>query len=168
TATGGTPGYTYSWSPSGGTAATASGLTAGTYTVTVTDANACTATRSFTITQPSAVIATASSQMNIACNGASTGSATVTASGGTPAYSYSWSPSGGTSATASGLVAGTYTLTLLDSKGCSATRSFTITQPATLVATSSTQTNVLCNGGNNGTATVTATGGTPGYTYSWS
>jgi gliding motility-associated-like protein len=168
TATGGTPGYTYSWSPSGGTAATASGLTAGTYTVTVTDANACTATRSFTITQPATLLATASAQTNIACNGGNNGSATVTPSGGTPAYSYSWSPSGGTSATASGLVAGTYTLTLLDSKGCSATRSFTITQPATLVATSSTQTNVLCNGGNNGTATVTASGGTPGYTYSWS
>jgi hypothetical protein len=60
--------YTYSWSPSGGTAATATGLTAGTYTVTVTDANACTA-RNFTITQPTAIGAATAAQTNVSCNG---------------------------------------------------------------------------------------------------
>ncbi|MCG2612628.1 hypothetical protein LZZ90_14050, partial [Flavobacterium sp. SM15] len=76
---------TYSWSPSGGTAATASGLAAGTYTVTVTDANACTTTQSFTITEPTALVATAASQTNVSCNGGANGSATVNVTGGTPA-----------------------------------------------------------------------------------
>jgi hypothetical protein len=165
--TGGTGGYTYSWAPSGGTGATASGLSAGAYTVTVTDANGCQTTQSFTITQPSALAATASAQTNIACNGASTGSATVAVTGGTGAYTYSWAPSGGTAATASGLLAGTYTVTVTDANGCTATQSFTITQPAALVATAGIQTNVSCNGGSNGTATVAVTGGTGGYTYSW-
>ena len=166
--TGGTGGYTYSWSPSGGTAATASGLSAGTYTVTVTDANGCTTTQNFTITQPAALVAMASAQTNIACSGSATGSATVSVTGGTGAYTYSWSPSGGTGATASGLTAGTYTVTVTDANSCTTTQSFTLTQPSALVATASAQTNVSCNGGSNGSATVSVTGGTGGYTYSWS
>jgi gliding motility-associated-like protein len=166
--TGGSSGYTYSWSPSGGTSATATGLSSGTYTCTVTDANSCTATRSFTITQPTAISVAASSQTNISCNGGSNGSATVSVSGGTGTYTYSWSPSGGTSATASGLSAGTYTCTVTDANLCTATRSFTITQPTVLAASAGSQTNVSCNGGSNGSATVSVTGGTTGYTYSWS
>ncbi|WP_165828934.1 T9SS type A sorting domain-containing protein [Flavobacterium sp. HTF] len=165
--TGGTAGYTYLWSPAGGTADTATGLTAGTYTVTVTDANGCSATQSFTITEPSALIATPISQTNVACNGTATGSATVSATGGTGAYTYSWAPSGGTADTATGLTAGTYTVTVTDANGCTATQSFTITEPTALIASATGQTNVSCNGGANGTATVSATGGTPGYTYSW-
>jgi large repetitive protein len=164
-ASGGTPGYTYSWAPSGGTAATATGLGAGTYTCTITDANGCARTQSFTITQPTALSNT-SSQTNILCNGALTGSATVVVSGGTPGYTYSWAPSGGTAATATGLGAGTYTCTITDANGCTRTQSFTITQPAALANTSS-QTNILCNGGLTGSATVVVSGGTPGYTYSW-
>ncbi|RDI11238.1 T9SS type A sorting domain-containing protein [Flavobacterium sp. AG291] len=165
--TGGTPGYTYSWVPSGGTAATATGLSAGTYTVTVTDANGCTATKSFTITQPTLLNATAGAQTNVSCNSGANGSATVSVSGGTPGYTYSWAPSGGTAATATGLSAGTYTVTVTDANGCIATRSFNITQPTLLNATAGTQTNVSCNGGANGSATVAVSGGTPGYTYSW-
>ncbi len=165
----GTPGYTYSWTPSGGTAATASGLTAGTYTVTVTDANGCQATQSFTITEPAnALLALPVSQTNVACNGAATGAATVSASDGTPGYTYSWAPSGGTAATASGLTAGTYTVTVTDANGCQATQSFTITEPTAISTATGTQTNVSCNGGTNGTASVTPSGGAPGYTYSWS
>ncbi|WP_164108667.1 MULTISPECIES: MBG domain-containing protein [Sphingobacterium] len=166
-ATGGTAPYTYSWSPTGGTAATATGLMAGTYTVTVTDANACSTTQSFTITQPSALVVTPFSQTNIACNGAATGSATVTVAGGTGTYTYSWAPSGGTAATATGLAAGTYTVTVTDANACFTTQSFTITQPSALVATAANQTNVSCYSGANGSATVAVTGGTPGYTYSW-
>jgi gliding motility-associated-like protein len=166
--TGGAGGYTYSWSPSGGTGATASGLSAGTYTVTVTDANSCQATRSFTITQPTALSATAASQTNVSCNGGSNGTATVLTTGGAGGYTYSWSPFGGTSAIASGLSAGTYTVTVTDANSCQATRSFAITQPTALVATAASQTNIACNGGSNGSATVSVIGGTPGYTYSWS
>ena len=164
--TGGAGGYTYAYSPSGGTGATATGLSAGTYTVTVTDANGCTAQRTFTITQPP-LLTTTGSQTNVACNGGNNGTATVVASGGTPSYSYSWSPSVSTTATATGLAAGTYTVTVTDANGCTAQRSFTITAPPTLTATTS-QTNVTTFGGSNGSATITVGGGTPGYTYSWS
>jgi hypothetical protein len=164
--TGGTGTYTYQWSPVGGTAATATGLTAGTYTVTVKDANLCQTTQSFTITQPSALIASPSAQTNIACNGGTNGSATVSATGGTGAYTYSWSPSGGTAATASGLAAGTYTVTVTDANACFTTQSFTITQPTALSATTAS-TGVSCFGGSNGSASVTVSGGTPGYTYAW-
>ncbi|MNX41787.1 hypothetical protein D3C86_721950 [compost metagenome] len=131
TPSGGTAPYTYSWSPSGGTAATATGLTAGAYTVTITDANGCTATRNYTITQPSAISAT-SSQINVSNAGGANGSATVSVTGGTGTYTYSWSPSGGTAATASGLTAGTYTCTITDANLCSTTKTFSITQPVVL------------------------------------
>jgi gliding motility-associated-like protein len=165
---GGTPGYTYSWSPSGGTAATATGLAAGSYTVTVTDANGCTATRNYTVTQPSAINTASGSQTNVSCNGGTNGSASVSPSGGTPGYTYSWSPSGGTAATATGLAAGSYTVTVTDANGCTATRNYTVTQPSAINTASGSQTNVSCNGGTNGSASVSPSGGTPGYTYSWS
>ena len=165
--TGGTPGYTYSWAPSGGTAATATGLAAGTYTVTVTDANACTGTKSFTINQPTALNTTAGSKTDVSCNGGANGTATVTPTGGTPAYTYSWAPSGGTAATATGLAPGTYTVTVTDANACTGTKSFTIAEPTALNTTAGSKTDVSCNGGANGTATVAPTGGTPAYTYSW-
>ncbi|RZK14607.1 MAG: hypothetical protein EOO86_18315, partial [Pedobacter sp.] len=166
TASGGAGAYTYLWTPSGGTGATATGLVAGTYNVQVTDANACTKNQSVTILQPAALVATAGAKTNVSCNGGSNGSATVNVTGGTGSYTYSWSPSGGTAASATGLVAGTYTVTVKDANLCQTTESFTITQPSLLNASAS-QTNVSCNGGSNGTATVTVTGGTGAYTYSW-
>ncbi|MCW3103086.1 MAG: hypothetical protein JWO09_1526 [Bacteroidetes bacterium] len=165
TASGGTAGYTYSWAPSGGSAATANSLCAGSYTCTITDANSCAITRTFTITQPPAITAT-TSQTNVSCNGACNGTATVTASGGTAGYTCAWTPSGGSAAIATSLCAGTYTCTITDANSCAITRTFTITQPPAIIATTS-QTNVSCNGGCNGTATVAASGGTAGYTYSW-
>ncbi len=168
TAGSGTPGYTYAWSPSGGTAATASGLVAGAYVCTITDANACTKTQSVTITQPSAITSSVSSQTNVSCNGGSNGTATVTAGSGTPGYTYAWSPSGGTAATATGLAVGTYVCTITDANACTKTQSVTITQPSAITSSVSSQTNVSCNGGSNGSATVSALGGTPSFTYAWS
>jgi hypothetical protein len=167
TPSGGAGGYTYSWSPSGGTAATATGLAAGSYTVTVTDANSCTATRNFIITEPTAISTATGSQTNVSCNGGTNGSASITPSGGAGGYTYSWSPSGGTAATATGLSAGTYTVTVTDANSCMASRNFTITQPTVLLVTAASQTNVSCNGGSNGSATVGVSGGTSGYTYAW-
>jgi len=167
TSGGGTGAHTYSWAPSGGTSATANNLAAGTYTCTITDANGCSRTQTVTITQPPAMTSSISSQTNVNCNGATTGSATVTSGGGTGAHTYSWAPSGGTSATASNLGAGTYTCTITDANGCSRTQTITITQAAAMTSSVSSQTNVACNGGNTGSATIASGGGTGAHTYSW-
>jgi gliding motility-associated-like protein len=162
---GGTPPYSYLWMPTGGNGPTANGLCAGTYTLNVTDANGCTITQVVTITQPPVITAT-QSQVNVTCNGACDGSATVVASGGTGTYTYLWAPSGGTGATATGLCPGNYTCQVSSPAGCSITLSFTITQPPAITATQS-QVNVLCNGACTGSATVVASGGTGTYTYLW-
>ena len=130
--TGGRGAYTYAWSPSGGSAATASGLVAGTYTVTVKDANLCQTTQSFIITGPSAALSASISGNNVTAAGAGNGSATVVPSGGTAPYTYSWSPSGGIAATATGLSAGVYTVTVTDFNGCQTTKSVTVYEPSTL------------------------------------
>ena len=163
---GGAGDYTYSWSPSGGTAATASGLSAGNYTVTISDATACSIQKNFTITEPNALSA-ASSQTNVSCNGGSNGTATVSVSGGTGSYTYSWSPSGGTAATASGLSPGSYIVTITDANFCSMQKNFTITEPAILTAISSIDNELSFNGASDGAVKVTVSGGTSNYTYLW-
>ncbi|MFP9116137.1 SprB repeat-containing protein, partial [Flavobacterium sp. RHBU_3] len=151
--TGGTTAYTYNWTPgnpTGDGTASVSSLTAGVWTCTITDANGCTLVKTVTITQPTALSASISSQTNILCNGGATGSATVTATGGTTGYTYLWS-NGATTATITGLAAGTYNVTVTDANGCTATASAVLTQPTALAATT-TQTNILCNGGATGAA----------------
>ncbi|TND07643.1 MAG: fibronectin type III domain-containing protein [Bacteroidetes bacterium] len=165
TASGGTGSYTYNWQPSGGTGSTANNLSAGTYSVIVTDGNGCPDTATVTIAQP-AVLSTTNTQADPVCFG-STGSAGVTVSGGTPGYSYAWTPSGGNGANATGLPAGSYTCTITDLNGCSLTQTFLLTQPPGMSVTAG-QTNVLCNSGSTGTASVTVSGGSPSYTYLWS
>ena len=162
--TGGTSPFTYSWAPTGGNTATATGLAAGTYTVTVTDATSAVTTQTFAITQPTAVTTTSTSVGNL-CFGGNSGSATVSASGGTPGYTYAWS-NGGNTATITNLIAGAYTYTVTDTQGCSSIQSVTVTQPTALSAAAS-QTDVTCNGGGTGDATVTVSGGTGPYSYSW-
>lgn len=163
---GGTLPYVYSWS-NGGTMDTASNLVAGGYTVTVTDSCGGTATAAITITQPNALAITASVTANVTCHGGSTGSVSSVASNGTSPYTYSWAPSGGTNSSASNLTAGTYTVTVTDMCGASATAKATITQPAVLSVSASPSSNVTCNGGDNGDALANVSGGTLPYTYTW-
>jgi len=166
TVTNGVAPFSYSWSPSGGTGATASGLAAGIYTCTVTDLNSAVTKSSFTITQPAALTASISSQTSVSCNGGSNGALTVAAAGQSAPYSYTWSPSGGNTLTASGLVAGNYTVSIKDVNNCATiTQTATILQPSALL-TSTALTNVSCNGGT-GSGTITASGGTSPYTYLW-
>jgi Zn-dependent metalloprotease len=183
TVSGGTSGYSYSWTASsGGTVPSGqqngqdlSGLTAGVYTVVVTDANGCTTTNVTTITQPSAALTSSKTQVNVLCNGNSTGSIDLTVSGGTTAYSYSWTATGGGSVPSgqagnqdlTGLVAGVYNVTVTDANGCTTTNSATITQPSAPLQSSKTQINVLCFGNATGSIDLTVSGGTTGYTYSW-
>ncbi|MEZ4722237.1 MAG: HYR domain-containing protein [Flavobacteriales bacterium] len=162
----GTAPYTYSWSNSA-TTASITGIVAGTYSVTVTDANGCTDSTSVTITEPAILVATSVADSNASCNGYSDGGATASATGGTPSYTYSWSNSA-TTASITGMVAGTYSVTITDQNGCTDSASVTITEPAALAASSVVDSNISCNGGSDGGASASATGGTPAYTYSWS
>ena len=163
--TGGTGSYTYSWSPSGGTGATESNLNAGSYTVTITDSNGCSVTQAVTVTQVATMTVSATGTPAQCFNG-NTGTASVTITGGNSPFTYSWSPTGGNNANATGLAAGTYTCTITDANGCTATQTFTVTQP-TQITGSSGATAPTCNGGN-GQATISVSGGTGPYTYAWS
>ncbi len=166
TVTGGTRPYTYSWSPTGGSNSTATGLSAGTYTITITDASGCSAIATAAIIQPnSPSISTNTSQ---ATCGASNGSATVVVTGGTPAYTYHWAPSGNTTANVTGLSAGTYTITVTDASGCIETATAAVgSANASPLVVSISGANSLCAGGST-YLTATATGGYGGYSFSWS
>jgi predicted esterase len=160
-ASGGAGPYTYSWNTSPvQTSTTASNLAAGNYTVTAKDANGNTATASVTINQP-APLSFSVVPGTIAAYGGST-SVALSATGGTAPYTYT--------GPTSNVVAGTYTYKVTDAKGCGDTKTITISQPAAVSGPSaniSSKTDVTCNGATNGSATVSASGGTAPYTYSW-
>ncbi|MBK9337631.1 MAG: hypothetical protein IPM98_14135 [Lewinellaceae bacterium] len=162
TASGGT---SYAWSTGGNTAAININA-AGTYTVTVTDGNGCTDTESKSVAQPAAIVL-GTSVTNILCNGSATGAVNLTISGGAPgSLDIEWS-NGATSEDLNGIAAGTYTVTVTDTDGCSATTSATVTQPDALVLGLAV-TNVDCNAGNTGAIDLTVNGGTGNKTYAWS
>ena len=163
--TGGSAPFTYNWT-NASTLATANSLAAGAYTVTVTDVNGCIDSASSFITSPiSLVLTTASIDVN--CNGGSDGQAGAIGIGGSPPYTYLWS-NAATTTNITGLVAGTYTITLTDNNGCTLSSSETIAEPTLLVASITASTDVSCNGGSDGTATANAAGGTIPYTFAWS
>ncbi|WP_345258794.1 hypothetical protein [Marinicella pacifica] len=163
---GGVPPYTYAWSD-GQTTATATNLIAGVYSVTVTDNNGGNDAASVTITEPTAVVATAVVDNNVSVNGGNDGQATASGSGGVPPYTYAWSD-GQTTATATNLIAGVYSVTVTDNNGGNDAASVTITEPTAVVATAVVDNNVSVNGGNDGQATASGSGGVPPYTYAWS
>ncbi|HIA06183.1 MAG TPA: PKD domain-containing protein [Flavobacteriales bacterium] len=162
TPNGGASPYQYLWS-NGQQTSTATGLVAGSYTVTVTDNNACTSSASVTVTEPAGMGA---SITNIpeTC-GASDGSATVSLSGGTGPFTYLWS-NGQTGSTDTVLAAGAYTVTVTDAFGCTTSIS-TVVNGVGGATLSMDSTTISCNGGTDGTITVTASGGSVPYTYLW-
>ena len=171
---GGTPGYTYSWTASAGgtipsgqaTNMNLNNLIAGTYNLTVTDSKGCTATTSQSITQPAAIAITPS-VTSVGCFGDNTGAIALTIAGGTAPYTYLWND-GNTSKDRTGLAPGTYSVTLTDTNGCKITQSgISITQPAAALALSETHTNILLTGSSTGAINLTVTGGTSPYTYAW-
>jgi hypothetical protein len=183
--TGGTGTYSFSWTGPGVSASSQSqaGLGGGTYNVTVTDANGCTATAEFVLDEPTEVVVEGTAT-DLTCheeNAPVDGTITLTTvTGGTEAgvYDFSWTASNGGVIPAgqennqdlTGLSAGTYTVTVTDDNGCTDTAQFTLTQPDPMVIAASTQ-DLDCNADNGapiGAITITSTlGGTPPYTYNW-
>ena len=167
---GGTPGFTYSWSTAG-TGATASNLAAGSYSVTATDANGCTGSASFSVSQPLPLVIAPAVLQNIGCAGGNTGSITANGAQGTPPYTYAWTQlsnsQGYTGETISNLAVDNYTLTITDANGCTAdTNNYAITA-IPLLAFTATSTPVSCYNGNNGSALASVTSGTAPFMYSF-
>lgn len=165
---GGTAPYSYSWTLGGGTDSTATNLSIGVYTATITDVNNCQITVDIIITEPPVIAATISSFTDVSCFGGSDGTATVVATGGTPGYTYSWDQGAGNAQTAIGLSANMYTITVSDSNGCQGIANVQINEPAAGLSTIITNSDVSCNGGNDGEAIVTPSGGSIPYGYVWS
>lgn len=161
---GGTGPYTFSWQ-SGQSTDTITGLCPGTYVVIITDANSCSVNDTFVVgnqtqIQINGVVA------DVTCNAACDGAININPTGGNPSYSYSWSPSGPNSPGLTNVCAGTYTVTVTDSLGCNAVAGFVVNEPTQLTASVSVN-NISCQGQVNGSATVSASGGSGGYTYFW-
>jgi gliding motility-associated-like protein len=151
--------YTYTWQGGGLNGAAQTGLASGIYTVSA-NSGGCAGTQTVNITQPAAPLSGSITANTPASCGTNNGILTVTPAGGTPAYTYTWSPGGGNSSTASALAGGTYTVTIKDANLCVTTVAATVATTATptLVVNSST----VCAGTS---ATLTANGAT---TYNWS
>jgi gliding motility-associated-like protein len=182
--TGGTPdpGFDYqiTWPFTGqmdmGTTSTITGLASGDYTVEVTDGNGCLETAIITVNDSKELIITATTQTDVSCNGDCDGEIEISAStnGGTSnAYFFNWDPGApgpintATTSTVSNLCAGNFSVTLSDDEGCEVDSTFTITEPDVLDVQVLDATDETCTVGNDGTATLGVTGGTPAYTYDW-
>ncbi|MBI2966632.1 MAG: SprB repeat-containing protein [Bacteroidetes bacterium] len=165
TVTGGTPAFSYQWSdPQMQTTSSATGLSAGTYFITITDAAGDAVSDTVIITEPPSIIITTSSS-DATCSNAD-GSATATATGGGGGFSYLWSNSQ-TGVTSNGLSAGNYQITVTDASGCTQPGSVTVNSVNVSFPVSTTTTSVSCYGGNDGTATAIPSGGISPYTYQW-
>lgn len=171
---GGTPGYSYSWSPVppvGGGSDTPSSMCAGDYDLTVTDSEGCTILETVTLTNPP-VYDVDTSYSDITCNGGADGTATVTvnAGGSGVGYTFDWSPgspTGDGTASVSGLTAGVWCVLITDDQGCDTTICFTIDEPPVLTVSASVISHVTCAGDCNGSATAAIAGGVPPYTIVW-
>lgn len=161
---GGSAPFSYFWNTGSG-ASSINGLAPGTYSVTVTDVNGCVGVSSATVAQPPA-LSTNIVGTNLNCYGDGGGSASVGITGGTPPFSFEWSNTAST-ASISGLDAGTYSVTVTDASGCQEINSVTITSPPDLNVDTQT-TSTTCPGNADGGASAEGSGGTPPYNYFWS
>ncbi|MEM7037867.1 MAG: T9SS type A sorting domain-containing protein [Bacteroidota bacterium] len=169
---GGTPPYSYEWSNME-TTPTATQLPVGFSTVTVTDANMCPVAITGIILQRPPAIAISGTIDHPSCAGMQDGSISATVIGGTPIgpapnnYDYLWTPSGQTTATATGLGAGSHILTVTDANGCQWGQSFLLEDPDPINVVFISASTPTCNGGSDGSLTAFATGGDGNYTYLW-
>lgn len=165
-ATGGVPPYSFDWS-NGDTGNTITGLTAGSYMVTVTDDNNCTKKVTYQVTQPAEIVINLINLSNETCFGEEDGSITISVSGGVNPIFAEWS-NGFIGTTISNLAPDTYSVTVTDNNDCQSTASYVIQPGGTVVVTLEQIHHVSCNGGNDGSITVDASGGQAPYTYLWS
>jgi len=165
TPSGGIVPYSYSWTPGNGNTATVANLAAGVYSLVITDANGCSSNGTATVSNSNgpSVNCTVS---NVSCFGGTNGAAMAQVSGGTSPYTYAWTPTGGTNATASNLSAGSYALQVTDNSGCIGTTSVTITEPTQIILSETIIPSSCTN--DNGSVSVVVSGGTGPYTYTWS
>ena len=165
-ATMGTPPYSYVWS-TGSTSQDLSNLAAGTYSVTITDANGCILANHFFVTEPNAALSGSFINTNVGCYGNSTGVIDLNTTGGTSPYSYSWS-NGSTTEDLNNIAAGNYSVSITDDNGCTANLSTSISQPITALLIEPEITNINCHDIANGAINITVSGGTTPYTFLWS
>ena len=167
TASGGNPGYTYSWLPYGGNSATATSLGPGEYVVTVEDASGCERYDTVQIEIDNEPVLSITDSSNISCFGQNDGQIEATINGGTPNYSYNWSPPNGGSNVATGLSAGEYLVSGVDDNGCETdTIKVIISEPDSLIV-DTTVIGTTC-GYSNGEIILHVSGGTGNYSYQWS
>jgi hypothetical protein len=168
-AVGGTGNYTYTLNnQSVGSSIT--NLPPGQYSITVSDFLSCTKSINVIISEPSE-LTQSSSISNVNCKGGNDGEINTNVVGGTLPYIYSWdTQSSSNSEDQTGLIADTYTLSVVDGNGCENVKSYIVEEPQTLISVSvnSNFTNVSCFGDSTGSIDITTDGGTPGYTYLWS
>ena len=162
---GGTMPYSYAWSD-GQTAATAANLSAGNYTVTVTDANGCEEALSVEINEPDALDLDVTADIANTCEDASEGAVSASVTGGTPPYTYEWS-NGATTASLTSLAAGAYTVTVTDANECTAEATIEVVAFPALTC-SIAVTSPISTAGGDAEATISVMGGTPPFTYLWS
>jgi len=164
---GGGTSYSYLWdaAASSQTTAAVSGLSAGSYQVTVYDSNSCSQVANVTVGSSTVTLTVIESVTDVSCYQDSDGTVSNTGSGGITPYSYIWD-NGTTSSSITGLAAGEYFYSITDVNGCEMNSSVSITQPSAVSVTIAVTTN-SCAGYSDGTATVTVVGGTSGYTYLW-
>lgn len=163
----GTTPYTYAWSSNAGSATTSvvNGLYGGTYTVTISDADGCALVDSISIASITNMTATLSGSNGLCAGDPAT--AMATPANGTPPYTYAWSdPLAQTGSTASNLAGGTYTTTVQDSEGCTATGSIVLVSGSEISVLSATVTGTTC-GGSNGSIAAAVSGGAAPYTWQW-
>ncbi|MEL6654143.1 MAG: SprB repeat-containing protein, partial [Bacteroidota bacterium] len=164
TVVGGAPSYTYSWS-TGDTVQDLNNLSAGVYSVDLSDQNGCTRQHTLTITEP-APLQINVSPIDLLCNGSPTGSIDLSVSGGTQGYTFSWS-NGVTTEDLSNIPAGTYSVQIADANNCVDSISQTISEPSPIVV-GITPSPTLCFGEANGSINLNVSGGTPAYRFVWS
>lgn len=179
---GGTPPYIFNWNNGQYTTQNLTTIPGGNYSILVTDANNCTATGYFSLTEPlpihldSLYSPAGNGGYNISCAGELSGEIFTSVSGGISPYTYLWSGPGSFSSSDAdprNLAAGLYLLNVSDVNGCSISNSITLTESSTLypliVSASINGVNIRCFNGSDGLAYVNeVNGGTPPYHFEWS